>query len=124
MVSKVIQKESKIKRVETNIKIKKAPTKSELVMQVKSLQNTNDALEESIKKKIELIESFSGRIENLEAQIDYLSCTETVLCQETQTEPCLQKENLRRHIQSKPKQKQIFFLNVKNVISKDLQKMN
>ena len=93
MVGKVIAKESKIKRVDTNGRIKKVLTKSELLLQVKELQNTNDALEESIKKKIELLESFAGRIENLEAQIEYLSFKDIVHCQETQTEPCFQKEN-------------------------------
>ena len=86
MVKKALSKEAKVKRVDTNLKLKRAPTKSELEMQVKNSQKTNDALEESNRKKIELIESFEGKIINLEKQIDYLSCQETMLCKETQTE--------------------------------------
>ena len=40
----------------------------------------------SLRKKIDLIENFDGKIKNLEEQIDYLSCKETMLSQETQTE--------------------------------------
>ena len=47
MVKKVILEEAKVKRVVTNLRIKKAPTKSELELKVKILQKTNDALEES-----------------------------------------------------------------------------
>ena len=47
MVKKVISKEPKQKRVDTNLKIKKAPTKSELELQVKHLQQANDALEKA-----------------------------------------------------------------------------
>ena len=86
MVKKVISKEVKVKRVDTNLKLKKAPTKSELELQVKDLLQANDALEKSNRQKIELLESFGGKIENLERQIDYLSCKETMICKETQTE--------------------------------------
>ena len=86
MVKKVISKETKFQRVDSNLKIKKAPTKSELEVQVKNLIQTNAALEENIRKKIDIIESFGGKIENLEQQIDYLSCKETMISMETQTE--------------------------------------
>ena len=86
MVKEVISKEVKVKRVETNLKVKKAPTKLDLELQVKNLQEANDALEKSLRKKIELIENFEGKINNLEEQIDYLSCKETMLSKETQTE--------------------------------------
>ena len=62
MVKIVISKEAKVKRFETNLKVKRAPTKSEQELQVKTLQPTNDALEESLKQKIKLIE---GKIRNL-----------------------------------------------------------
>ena len=72
--------------MDSNLKIKKAPTKSELEVQVKNLIQTNAALEENIRKKIDIIESFGGKIENLEQQIDYLSCKETMISMGTQTE--------------------------------------
>ena len=86
MVKKLVPKETKVKRVETITKIKKIPTKSELEMQVKKLLQANDALEESNRKKIELLERFEGKIQNLENQIDYLSCRDIMSCKETQTE--------------------------------------
>ena len=58
MVKKVISKEAKIKRVETNLKLKKVPTKSDLELQVKHLEQKNEALEERHKKNIDLINSF------------------------------------------------------------------
>ena len=62
-------------------------------MQVKNLLKTNDALEESITKKIEIIESFESKMNNLEKKIDYLSCKEIMHCKETQTEAeSLEKE--------------------------------
>ena len=51
MVKKVISKEVKVKRVDTNLKLKKAPTKSELELQVKDLLQANDALEKSNREK-------------------------------------------------------------------------
>ena len=84
MVKKIISKE--VKRVDTNLKPKKAPTKSELELQVKALLQANDALEKSNRKKIELLEGFEVKIDNLEKEIEYLSCRETMLCKETQTE--------------------------------------
>ena len=81
----VLSKEAKVKRIETNLKHKKAPTKSELEVQVKKLQLANDALEESLRQRIKLLESFEGKINNLEQQIEYLSCKEIMLCKETQT---------------------------------------
>ena len=86
MVRKVIVKEAKVNSVETNLTIKKSPTKAELMLQVKNLQQANDALEESNRKKIELLETFGGKIDNLEQQIDNLSCKETMACKETQTD--------------------------------------
>ena len=68
MVKKVIKKEAKI-----NLKVRKAPTKAELELQVKQWQQTNDDLE----KNIELLVSFEVKIKKLEAQIDILSCKET-----------------------------------------------
>ena len=91
MVKKVIPKELiskgvKVKRVDTNLKHKKAPTKSELEVQVNKLQLANDALEESLRQRIKLLESFEGKINDLEQQIEYLSCKEIMHCKETQTE--------------------------------------
>ena len=84
MVKKVISK-----RVDTNLKAKKTPTKSELELQIKHLIETNDALEESLKKKTELLEGFEQKICNLEYQIDYLSSKDIMFDKETQTEVCL-----------------------------------
>ena len=87
MVSKVIPREAKvIKRVDTNLKIRKSSTKAELLLQVKKLQETNNALEENNRKKIELIESFEEKINNLEEQMDYFSHKDIMYCKETQTE--------------------------------------
>ena len=83
MVKKVLSKE--VKRVDTNLKIRKAPTKSELEMQVKVLKQANDDLEERHRKNIDIIESFEGKILNLENQIDFLSCNEVMISKETQT---------------------------------------
>ena len=57
MVCKVITKDRKVIRVDINLKIKKAKS----VLQVKNVQYINKALEESIKKKTELIKSFGER---------------------------------------------------------------
>ena len=57
MVCKVITKDRKVKRVDINLKIKKAKS----VLQVKNVQYINKALEESIKMKTELIKSFGER---------------------------------------------------------------
>ena len=88
MVKKVTLKETKVKRVDTNLKNKhkKVQTKSDLELQVKNLQQANNALEEMNRKKIELLESFEGKIYNLEKQIEYLSCKTTIDIKETQTE--------------------------------------
>ena len=70
----MIPKEAKVtKRVDTNLKIRKCLSKAELMLQVKNLQETNDALEKTNRKKIELLESFDVKIKNLETEIDYLS---------------------------------------------------
>ena len=50
MVKKVIYKETKVKRVDKNLNIKKTVTKSELELQVKNLQKTNGDFEESFKR--------------------------------------------------------------------------
>ena len=50
MVKKVIYKETKVKRVDKNLNIKKTVTKSELELQVKNLQKTNGDFEESVKR--------------------------------------------------------------------------
>ena len=55
MVKKVISKEVKIKRVDTILKIKKVPTKAELELKVKDLQQTNDALEEIMMKLLKVL---------------------------------------------------------------------
>ena len=81
MVKKVLSKE--VKRVDTNLKIRKAPTKSELEMQVKVLKQANDDLEERHRKNIDIIESFEGKILNFENQVDFLSCKEIMICKET-----------------------------------------
>ena len=57
MVCKVITKDRKVKRVDINLKIKKAKS----VLQVKNVQYINKALEESIKKKTELTKSLGER---------------------------------------------------------------
>ena len=84
MVKKVLLKE--VKRVDTSLKKKKVPTKSELEVQVKILKQANEALEEKNKKNIEIIQNFEGKILNLENQIDFLSCRDSVASKETQTE--------------------------------------
>ena len=87
MVSKIIPKEAKvIKRVDTNLKIRKSSTKAELLLQVKKLKETNDALEINIGKKIELLESFEAKINNLEEQMIYFSHKDIMYCKESQTE--------------------------------------
>ena len=89
MVSKTISKDSKSKRVDTNLKIKRAPTKPELILQVKALQQANDALEESNRKKIELLESFEAKIQNLEDDMNMFAHNDIMFCKETQTEVTL-----------------------------------
>ena len=86
MVSKIISKDVKSKRVETNPKVKRAPTKPELMLQVKALQQSNDALEESIRKKVELLERFEVKIQNLEEEFEMLSHRDIMFNMETQTE--------------------------------------
>ena len=87
MVKKVILKEeAKIKRIDTNLKVKKSQTKSELELQVQNLKKTNDTLEESNRKKNELLQSFEGKLNNLEEQIDFLSCREIMISKESKTE--------------------------------------
>ena len=66
MVKKVISKEVKVKKVDTNLKLKKVPTKLDLEVQIKKLQETNDALLKSIRKKVDLLENFGEKIQNLE----------------------------------------------------------
>ena len=58
MVKKLVSKETKVKSVEKIVKMKKPPTKLELEIEVKKLLQANDALEESIRKKIELLETY------------------------------------------------------------------
>ena len=67
-------------------KVIKKEAKAELEIQGNKLQQTNDELEKKHWKNIELLVSFEGKIKNLEAQIDVLSCKESFLCKETQTE--------------------------------------
>ena len=62
MVKKVISKEVKVKRVDTNLKVKKSPTKLDLELQLQNLQEANDALEKSLRKKIELIETLMEKL--------------------------------------------------------------
>ena len=83
MVKKVISKEAK---VNTNLKTRKVPTKLKLEFQVKNVQQANNALEEVKRKNIKLFESFEEKISNLETQIEHLSCKESMLSKETQTE--------------------------------------
>ena len=84
----IISKIIKLLRNLSHAKVK-TPTKSDLELQVKNLLQANAALENSNRKKIKLIESFEGKIEKLERQIEYLTCKETMLFKETQTEPGL-----------------------------------
>ena len=86
MVQKVISRESKGNRVDTIVKVKKAPTKLELELQVKDLQQTNDALEKVNGKNIQPFKNFEVKIKNLESQMDNLSCKEPMDCKGTQTE--------------------------------------
>ena len=60
MVKKIISKE--VKRVDTNLKPKKAPTKSELELQVKALLQANGALEKSNRKKLELLKALKSKL--------------------------------------------------------------
>ena len=59
MVSKVITKDTKVKIIDINLKVKKA----KLWLQFKKIRYINKALEEYIKKKTELIESLEERSE-------------------------------------------------------------
>ena len=87
MGSKVIHKETKvIERVDTNLKMRKCSTKAEFLLQNKKLQETNDALEKSNRQKIEQLESFKEKIDNLEEQMVYFSHKDIMYCKETQTE--------------------------------------
>ena len=43
------------------------------------------SLSSGLRQRIKLLESFEGKINNLEQQIEYLSCKEIMLCKETQT---------------------------------------
>ena len=55
------------------------------------ISNIKESVEKSNRQKIELLESFEGKIDTIEKQIEYLSCKETMLCKETRTEACLNK---------------------------------
>jgi hypothetical protein len=55
MVKNVISKDLKQKRVDTNLKFKKAPTKLELELQAKNVQQANHALEERHKRILNLL---------------------------------------------------------------------
>ena len=91
-----MQKE--VKRVDTNLKIRKAQTKApakaptkastkaDLLLQVKSLQQVNEALEESNRKKIKQLESFEERIESLGKLMNDIAKKEEIMTKETQTE--------------------------------------
>ena len=81
----------KVKRVDTNlkVKVKKVLTKSELEIQLKSLLEINDTLEETNSKNMKVIASFGEKIQSLEAQIRSLekySEKEVLISQQTQTE--------------------------------------
>ena len=63
-------KHSKVQIIETKKKpLTKALTKSELVLQVQHLHQTIDALEDSNRKKIVIIESFEGKINRYSLQL-------------------------------------------------------
>ena len=75
----------KAMRSRPNIMLAKIKTRElDVVKDMK--RGTNDALEKSMRKKIELLENFEGKIHNLEQQIDFLSCKEIVVSKETQTD--------------------------------------
>ena len=84
MVRKVIVKEAT--RVDTNLKVKKVSTKSELGKQLKNLLKINDTLEETNKKNMTVILSFETKIQCLEGQIQSLGTYIEVISQQTQTE--------------------------------------
>ena len=86
MTGKNSAKISKVSKVDKNLKLRKTSTKPELLLQIKALLELNDTLEEEIRKKSEVLEGFGEKIENLEKQLYYLSCKETMISQETQTE--------------------------------------
>ena len=74
---------SKVKVVENK---KKSLTKNELLLKYNALEEKHDNLVKEHSKNIELIHNFEGKIQNLECQLDYLSCREIMSCKETQTE--------------------------------------
>ena len=76
----VLSKEAKVKRVDTNLKHKRAPSKSELEVNVKINNQPMMLL------KRQKIKHLKSKINNLEQQIEYLSCKEIMHCKETQTE--------------------------------------
>ena len=93
MVRKVIVKEAKVKRVETNLKAKKVLTKAELEIQLKNLLEINDTLEKTNVKNMKIIVSFEDKIQSLEEQIQSLgkynerySSPEVLISKQTQTE--------------------------------------
>ena len=101
MVSKTISKDSKSKRVDINLKIKRAPTKPELILQVKFLQQANDVLEESNRKKIELLESFEEKIQNLDDEMNMFAHNVVLFCKETQTEVIIDYKCEECHFEGK-----------------------
>ena len=78
MVPKV--KETKARRVDTNLKSKKVHTKSDLLLQVKALQEAYSDLEETNKKNTKVIETLKGQVASLKRE------RVTVDSQQTQTE--------------------------------------
>ena len=72
MVRKIIVKEAKVKRVDTNLKANKVLTKSELEIQLKNLLEIKDTLEKTNIKNMKVIVSFEDKIQSLEEQIQSL----------------------------------------------------
>ena len=66
MVPKV--KETKARRVDTNLKSKKVLTKSDLVLQVKTLQVANSDLEEKNEKNTKVTETLMEEVKSLKRE--------------------------------------------------------
>ena len=84
MVRKVIVKEAKVKRVNTNLKAKRVPTKSELEIRIKNLLEINDTLDETHKKNMRVIVSFE--IQSLGKYNEKYFNKKVLISQQTQTE--------------------------------------
>ena len=86
---KVLGKDSEVKKVDINLKIKKVQTKADLLLQVKDLQQAYGALEEINKKGTQLIENLELQVETLEKEMQSMKNIpkeKEMIFKQTQTE--------------------------------------